>query len=132
MKPDPAAAAAAELRELIREAHGATKDLARVLREIRQAIAGGAAQAAQAAQAAGNAELGRYSRHLQREMNQQSAELNAAIARAQQNIIDALVISHVEQDPDVPGRLRFTFRGAPFDENFPLPDGPEMDRASGG
>jgi hypothetical protein len=131
MKPDPAAAAAAELRELIREAHGATKDLARVLREVRQVITGGAAQAAQAAQAASDEELRRYSRHLQKEMNRHAADLNAVVSRAQTHIIEALMISHLEADPDHPGRMRFMFKGRPFDSG-PLPDGPETDLPSAG
>lgn len=115
----PADEAAAELRELIREAHGATRDLARVLRECRELRAELANQARDAAAAAANAEIERFSRHLQNEMNRHAADLNAGVARAQNHIIKTLTLARAEPDPG--GGLRFIFDGAPFDADVPLP-----------
>lgn len=124
MKTPPPDPAAAELRELIREAHGAAKDLRQLLREARQLLADGAEQARQAARQAGSEELARYSRHLQKEMNRAAAKTNASIDRAQKHILDALTLTRLEPDPDDPGKLRFYFKGNLFNE-IPLPDGPE-------
>jgi hypothetical protein len=61
---DPAAAAAAELRELIREAHGAVKDLAALLRELRELRAAIPAEAEKFLEDALNVHTGEINSHL--------------------------------------------------------------------
>lgn len=124
--------AAAELRELIREANGAVKDLRQVLREVRETIASGAQRPAEASAEAGNRELDRYSRHLQKVMNEQSAQLKRAVDDARNRVVKMLMISELRVDPGSgPGEARLLVRWADgdFDPDVPLPPGPEMEDA---
>lgn len=117
-------AAAAELRELIREANGSIKELARLLRECRSVIASGAEQARTAAGEAGNQELNRYTRHLQAEMNRHTASLAEAVDKARSDVIRSLTLKSIRRGPD--GNLQAIWAAGNFDADVPLPAGPEM------
>lgn len=121
--PDPAA----ELRELIREAHGATRDLAQLLREYRRAVTDGIELATKAAQEAAQLELKRFSNHLQSEMNRSTASLNAAVQRAQEHVVRCLMMAELELDHET-DRFKVIFSGAPFDANYPMPH-PDVETA---
>lgn len=118
--------AAEQLRELIREANGAIKDLRQVLREVRQAVAGAADEAAAAAAEAGSSELRRYSNHLQEEMNRQSAELKEAVDKARARIIRMLALKAITS-PDNGKTIRAEFAAGNFDSDILLPYGPGAD-----
>lgn len=122
--PDRVAALNAELRETVREAHAALKDMERVLREYRANAATTMADIGEAAAQVAAAELRRYGEHLQSEMNAQAVNLNRAVDAARNHIVTQLTLAWLEPDPEVHGRLRFVFHGAPFDED-PTGDGPE-------
>lgn len=113
---------AAELRELIREAHGAARDLAVVLRECRKLRAELVAEVRQAAHKAADDEVKRLSRHLQGDLNRLAGRLNEAVARAQKNIINSLTAARAVVADDGES-LRFTFEGGAFDDDIPLPPG---------
>lgn len=122
--PDRMAALNAELRETVREAHAALKDMERVLREYRENAATTMADIGEAAAQVAAAELRRYGEHLQAEMNAQAVNLNRAVDEARHHIVTQLTLAYIEPDPEVRGRLRFVFTGAPFDED-PTGTGPE-------
>lgn len=105
-----------ELRGLVKEAHAANKDLARGLREYRQAAAAGAEAAREAARSAAHEELEKFARHLQGEMNAAAADLNTAINVAREHIVRCLrpTEGHIGQD----GLVAFSFKGD-FDEDIP-------------
>lgn len=118
-----------ELRELIREAHGATRDLAQLLREYRRAVADGTELAKKAASETASLELKRFGNHLQSEMNQYAASLNAAVQRAQKHITSCLTMAELIPDGDV---LKVKFDGAPFDANVPMPYSDVIEAGEGG
>lgn len=112
-----------ELRALIREAHGAAKDLSGLLRECRELRAGLIREVGEAAHQEASDQLQRFARHLQGEMNDHAARLNASVRRAQDHIVKSLALARLERDGD--GGLKFTFEGgARFDDDVPLPDAP--------
>lgn len=113
-------AAAAELRELIREAHGATRDLTRLLRECREMKAHLAHEAEAAANQAATDEINRFSRHLQQEMNRHAANLNASVDRAQRHIVKSLSNAKFVTTED--GELAIRFLHGKFNDDVPLPD----------
>jgi hypothetical protein len=115
----------AELRELIREAHGATKDLNRAIREAREyadnlvKMVDAAADASRrAAFAAGAEQLAEYQAHIQAEMNRSAAELNKAIVAAREHIGRALRPKIASIDPG-DATIVLQFEGALFDANVP-------------
>jgi len=111
-----------QLRELVREAHGAIRDLDRLLAEYRRVARDTAHDAQTRVFAAANAELGRFSAHLQREANALAKQLNTAILAAQRNITDSLAISEVFETAD--GKLGIKFAGGLFDDQVPVDDDP--------
>jgi hypothetical protein len=123
-KPKPGRPTDAEqLRELLAEAHGVIKDLRAGIREARDEAKNAAANAATAA----NEELARFGRHLQKELNRHTADLQTDVDRAQRNVIDQLTLAELER---VPGTqtLKFRFGGHQFDANIPLPDAPGIEQ----
>lgn len=110
---------ATELRELLREAHGVIKDLRAGIREARAEAENAAANAANAA----NDQLARFGRHLQKELNRHTADLQADVERAQKSVMQQLMLAEMERVPGTQ-QVRFRFAGHPFDANVPLPDVP--------
>ena len=119
----------AQLRELIRDAHGATKDLRAAIKEAR-AFADGlvdlvdkAAEAARrAAFEAGCAQVTELEAHLQREMNASAAKLNQAVIEARGHISRAMtpkLASLDLTDTGEPGVLLVQFEGNLFDADIP-------------
>ena len=120
----------AELRELIREAHGATKDIRAAIKEARTLVDTFADACAAAAYHASNAEMGRWAEHVQREMNDRARDLNRAVIAARDHIGRALMpkIAAVElTDDDEPPRLIVQFAGNLFDADVPTSAVPESD-----
>ena len=103
-----------ELRELIREAHGAIKDMERLLRDFRQAAREGAEQGRAAAQEAAKAEMDRFNEHLQGQMDAAAKDLNRAVEAARMHVVKQLTVSELESGPDGKG-LRVKFAGNLFD-----------------
>lgn len=111
-----------ELRALIREAHGAAKDLSGLLRECRELRAGLLREVGEAAHQEAGDQLARFARHLQQQQNDHATYLNGAVERAQKNIVRALTLARAE--PDDSGGLKFTFEGGKFKDDVPLPAAP--------
>lgn len=119
----------AQLRDLIREAHGATKDLRAAIREARQFADGlvglvdaAAESARRAAHEAGVEQLAAFERHLQGEMNRSAAKLNQAVIEARGHIGRALtpkLASLDLADNGEPGVLVVQFEGNLFDAEVP-------------
>jgi hypothetical protein len=103
-----------ELRELIREAHGAIKDMERLLRDFRQAGREGAEQGRTAAQEAAKAEMARFQEHIQGQMDEAARDLNRAVEAARMQVIKQLTVSELESGPDGKG-LKVKFAGNLFD-----------------
>lgn len=99
--------AAEELRELVREAHGAIKDMERLLRDIRQASREGTEQARTAAQEAAKAEMAKFQEHIQGQMDDAAADLNKAVDAARMHVVKQLTISEIEQIPGQGTRVKF-------------------------
>jgi hypothetical protein len=119
----------AELRELIREAHGATKDLRAAIKDAR-AFADGlvdlvpqaAESARRAAFEAGCKQVKELEAHLQSEMNASAAKLNQAVIEARGHISRALtpkLASLDLADDGGPGVLMVQFEGNLFDADIP-------------
>jgi uncharacterized protein YukE len=106
----------AELRELIRQAHGATKDLRAAIREARKMTDDMADACAKAAYEASNDEMARWAAHVQREMNTRAADLNRAVDAARRHIISQLTMTRLIPSGD---GLRVEFAGANFDDDVP-------------
>lgn len=119
----------AQLRELIREAHGATKDLRQATREAKDyagslvALVDAAAEASRrAAYDAGCAQLAAFQEHLQGEMNRSAAKLNQAVVEARGHISRALTPKLAQldlADDGSPGLLMVQFEGNLFDADVP-------------
>jgi hypothetical protein len=119
----------AQLRELVREAHGATKDLNRAIREAREyadnllKMVDAAADASRrAAYDAGCSQLAEFQEHLQGEMNRSAAKLNQAVIDARAHICRALtpkLASLDLADNGEPGVLMVQFEGNLFDADVP-------------
>lgn len=117
----------AELRELIREAHGATKDLNRAIKEAREFADGlvklvdaAAESARRAAYDAGAEQMREFQAHIQAEMNRSAAKLNQAVIEARGHIGRALtpkVAMALDADP---GALVVQFEGNLFDAEIPV------------
>lgn len=108
-----------ELRGLISDAHGATKDLRAMVLEYREVIATAGETLAEVMAAGANHALRQWANHMQQEQNRTSAELNRGIERAQQLVVGALVHATVKTRPD--GDTEIRFRGPKMDEAFPAP-----------
>jgi hypothetical protein len=110
-RPVPAALDTAEqLRQLVREAHAAAKDLRHAIREAQQ-LAG---QLAAELQDRAEVEYVQWVGELQAAQNRHAADLNAAIVRARDAIIQALTLAELEAGEDFK-TLRVKFRGPLFD-----------------
>lgn len=105
---------AAELRELIREAHGAIKDLDRLLAQARQVIRDGAVQARDAAHRATEEELDSFAERWQAEADRHAVSLNEAVKAARLQILKQLMIAELEPMEGGHG-LRVKWDGALFD-----------------
>jgi hypothetical protein len=117
----------AQLRELVREAHGATKDLNRAIREAKSyadnlvRMVDAAAEASRrAAYDAGCEQLAAFQEHLQGEMNRSAAKLNQAVIDARGHIGRALTpkVATYALDGD-PAALVIQFEGNLFDADVP-------------
>jgi uncharacterized coiled-coil protein SlyX len=115
----------AQLRDLVREAHAATKDLNRAIREAKSyaddlvKMVDAAAEASRrAAHTAGCEQLAAFQDHIQHEMNRSAAELNKAIEAAREHIGRALMPKVAALDPDA-GAILVQFDGNLFDANVP-------------
>lgn len=115
----------AELREQVRDAHGAAKDLRAAIREARSMITEMADACAKAAHEASSAEMASWAAHVQREMNARAKDLNRAVTAARDHIGRQLMpkIAAVEIPPGEgePARLMVSFEGALFDADVPVP-----------
>jgi hypothetical protein len=112
------------MRELIREAHGAIRDLDRLLADARQfareAMTGFRAAAAQAAGEAANAELISFAAEFQKMANDSAADLNRGVEAARLQIMEALAISELEPvEIDGHTGLRVRWAGGLFDADVP-------------
>lgn len=108
----------AELRELIRDAHGATKDIRAAIKEAKTLVADFADACAKAAFDASNAEMARWADHVQREMNDRARDLNRAVVAAQRHIVSQLTMTRLIPDGQGHG-LRVEFEGSLFDADVP-------------
>lgn len=104
------------LRQTIREAHEATQALWDAIRAANLLTPRLTADF----EAHANAEIRSLSNNLQQEMNQQSADLNAAVANARTEIIHQLALSHPIIDPDT-GLVSLIWPPGRFDDQIPLP-----------
>jgi hypothetical protein len=106
--PADPSAAAAELRELVREAHAAVSDLTRLLREAER-VTGTAAREAvdRTMQETVNAELAKLNDHLKAEAEHATQVIEAETLRAREWIIHNLELIAVTETPE---GLRAEFR----------------------
>ena len=116
----------AELRELVREAHGATKDLNRAIKEARafadglvQLVDAAADAARNAAHAAGVEQMREFEAHIQAEMNRNAANLNRSIQEARGHIARALRPKVVALDPES-ATMAIQFEGNLFADDIPV------------
>jgi|HubBroStandDraft_6_1064221.scaffolds.fasta_scaffold205316_2 DNA repair ATPase RecN len=112
----------AELRELIREAHGVTKDLRREIRDARRLADDLKRETEQVVHDAAAAEMTRWADHVQHEMNRSAAELNRSLVAARDHIGRALLpkIAQLDlADAGSPGVLMVKFDGNLFDADVP-------------
>jgi hypothetical protein len=121
----PPADPAEQLRELIREANGVVKDLSRLLREYKQLTADPVKQLTDAMTEAARDQMRRADREIQQSINQSSADLNKAVARAREIIMKQLTLSTLEIVNDEAGqpmemRVKWANEGA-FNEHAELP-----------
>lgn len=116
----------AQLRELIREAHGAVKDLRAAIRDAKALAAVAADAAALAAHDAAAEEMQRGADHLQREMNQQATQLNRAVQAARRHIVAQLATAWLEP-PDESGRFQIKFEVPLFDDQIEAGEGTEAE-----
>lgn len=105
---------AAELRDLIREAHEAIKDMTGLLREFRQIIATGEQRGRDACAESADAELRKWYEHVQAEMNRNAASLNKAVEAARDAVVQQLTVSYLE--PTADGKLKLCWKAGKFDE----------------
>lgn len=113
--PDPAAAAE-QLRGVIRDAHAAVKDLRAAIRDARQL---GASLAADMERIA-NGEVMDMANQLQRMANGYSAQLNAQVETARNEIAQHLFDARIEYDKAADNFV-VVFQGARFTEDTPPP-----------
>jgi F0F1-type ATP synthase membrane subunit b/b' len=116
-------AAAEALRELLGQAHGAIRDLERLLREFRAAAADNAQAAREAAYAAGCEQITALSVHLQEQMNQAATDLNEAVSRARLDVAAAITptsihIVDADDESGTPGLVTIEFAGNLFDDKI--------------
>lgn len=102
-----------EMRELIRQANGAVKDLRAVLRQVEQARAETIRLAREAVDKAietsANERIERYVAHMQAEQNRHAANLNAAVIAAKKAIVASLATAKIRILPG--GEIAFDFNG---------------------
>jgi hypothetical protein len=110
-----------ELRELVREAHGANKDLRAAIKEARgysdsliKMVEATADACRTAAHEAGAAQIVAFGEHLQGEMNAAARDLNRAVEAARAHIARSLRPQIAALDPET-GTLVIDFAGSLFD-----------------
>lgn len=96
---DPDAAAAA-LRELVREAHGAIRDLTRLLREAERFTAQAREAVDQAMQESVNSELAALNKHIAAESARATAAVEAEMIRAREWIMQNLELIAITETPE--------------------------------
>jgi hypothetical protein len=111
-------AAEARLRDLLAEAHGAIRDMDRLIREHRALMADTAHAAQDAAFRAGCEEINRFSAHFQRQMNDAAEELNQAVRGAREQVADAITPTKLVVDAN--GGVTIEFGGDLFDSAIPV------------
>jgi hypothetical protein len=104
------------LRQTIREAHEATQALWDAIRVANQL----APNLTEQFEAHCNTEIRSLSNELQQQMNQQSADLNQAVAAARDAIIKQLALAYPTIDPAT-GLVSLIWPGDRFDDQIPLP-----------
>lgn len=124
----PAVSPAEELRELTREAHAAVKDLRQAIAQARALADQVTLEMAETMKGAANEEMRRARRHMQRQANESSRQLNAAVDTARKAIIRALTPEVLKPLPD--GNYRVQFQGGNFDP-LPVDLGEEASDADG-
>jgi acyl-CoA reductase-like NAD-dependent aldehyde dehydrogenase len=109
----------AALRELIRAAHEANKDLRRTLAEVRRELTG-------ALQDAGNAQTREYSVFLQGELDRYTEQVGGEMTRAREAIVHALTLMRLipewSEDGDILS-MRVTWRAGLTPDSVPAQDG---------
>lgn len=113
--PDPVAEAG-RLRELIRDAHAAVKDLRAAIRDTEHTRA----QLAAEFHAAATEEIERVANHMQAASNEHARDLNIAVEAARQEIAARLFDARIEYD-EAAGNFRIVIPGARFIEDTPAP-----------
>lgn len=101
-----------ELRELIREAHGAAKDLRAVIKEARQVGPSLARECEQAARDAASAEIQQFNTRLQADMDRAARDLNRAVDAARRQVLAQLTVTSLSLDET---GVRAEFAGNLFD-----------------
>lgn len=113
--PDPAAEAD-RLRGLIRDAHAAVKDLRAAIRDTEQLRA----QLVDKFEAAANDAIAELSNFLQTDANRLTAQLNASVEAARDEIAQHLFDARIEYDKAADNFV-IVFQGAKFAEREQLP-----------
>lgn len=108
---EAAAAAAAQLRELLGEARGMVKDLTGLLRQVREVTAAGTRDAEKAAAAVCESEVAQFYEQIQKAMNLAAESLNDSVEKARDVIIAQLQVSRLERLPDGTAKIYFESNG---------------------
>lgn len=100
-KPSDPDIAAEELRELVREAHAAIRDLTRLLREATQTLPATAQQIVdKAMEERVNAEISKLNDHIQSESERATRKVDSEIVKARDWIIHNLELIAITETPD--------------------------------
>lgn len=104
------------LRETIRDAHAAIKDLRAEIRRADRL----APQLVEAFEQLHEREIEQLSNHMTAEANRQSALLNESVSQARQWILQQLTAQELVLDP-ANGVVLLNFPNRPLDDDVPLP-----------
>lgn len=104
------------IRDVIREAHEAVKDLRNAIRDANRL----APTLTDRFREHADREIGELDNHLQAIINDQSTQLNAAVKTARDAIIKHLLITEMVLDPDTQ-RVSFHFPPIRFADDTPPP-----------
>lgn len=104
------------LQDTIRQAHEAAQALKQAIREARAAEA----DVINGFERVANREIGELGRELNRKSNEAAAQLNEAVERARDHIVDLLTVSSIklDRDRDV---FMVEFPSGGFDDQVPDP-----------
>jgi hypothetical protein len=112
-----------DLRSAVREGHEAIKDLASLLKEYKKISADVAKTAERIAHESTSKQVEEFYEFMQKEMNRNAAELNKAIVRAREHIMECISVADIDIDR-VTGQATFHFQSNdPFDENAEVTNG---------